>query len=81
MKEESEKEKMLLVELEAFQKSYSPDTIDISEIIKDMTNLWPNLSVEDKRQFVQLSVKELWVDKISTKRSPESLKIMDIKFQ
>ena len=80
MKEEEKKEKMLLVELEAFQEkdNHSVD-ISIPQIFKDSTNTWEFLSVEDKKLFVQTFFKSITVDKISSRRNASSVAIKGIE--
>jgi site-specific DNA recombinase len=80
MKEEEKKEKMLLVELEAFREkdNHSVD-ISIPQIFKDITNSWEYLTVEEKKNFVQTFFKSITVDKISSKRNASSVEIKGIE--
>ncbi|WP_026676740.1 recombinase family protein [Fictibacillus gelatini] len=79
MKEENEKEKMLLSELEALDESKTTHNINISELLMDMKENWDNMSLPEKKQFVQMTVKEIVVDKVSTEKKPESVSI-EVKF-
>jgi site-specific DNA recombinase len=80
MKEEEKKEKMLLVELEAFKEkdNHSVD-ISIPQIFNDITNSWEYLTVEEKKNFVQTFFKSITVDKISSRRNAESVAIKGIE--
>jgi site-specific DNA recombinase len=80
MKEEEKKEKMLLVELEAFKEkdNHSVD-ISIPQIFEDITNSWEYLTVEEKKNFVQTFFKSITVDKISSRRNAESVEIKGIE--
>jgi site-specific DNA recombinase len=81
MNEENEKEKMLLKELEALseEKQNISININISQLLADMHKNWKKMSVEEKKQFVQLAVKEIIVNRTSTKRDPSSIEIQ-VKF-
>jgi site-specific DNA recombinase len=78
MNEEEEKEKMLLTELEAFQTT---DTVDLNraDFLKDMRNNWSNMDTTEKKQFVQLSVKEFSVVKVNNARKPSAVEITGLK--
>ena len=80
--EEEEKEKILLVELGAFTGNIKAKINNklLIETLKDLKNNWNNLNVYEKKQFVNIAVKSMTVDKIKLTRCPESVKITDVEF-
>ena len=80
--EEEEKEKMILVELGAFAGNVKAKINNklLIETLKDLKDNWNNLNVYEKKQFVNIAVKSMTVDKIKLTRCPESVKITDIEF-
>lgn len=77
--EENEKEKMLLNELEALErKDISTDNnYNTTELLSNLLLNWSTFNVNEKKQFVQIAVKMITVDKVKKLQKPESVKITD----
>ncbi len=80
--EENEKEKMLLEELGTLGATIKNE-LNGQILIEVLTNLqanWTNLTVHEKKQFVNIAVNTMTVDKVEKRQRPESVKITDIQF-
>lgn len=75
--EEAEKEKMLLTELETLEAKTVThiDNQNIAELISDLPAIWGDFDVSEKKQFIQMAIKNIVADKIKKIQKPESVKI------
>lgn len=81
MKEENEKEEALKKELEQIQlKKEKTSETDVKEVIKNIIVNWNFLEPVEKKTLLQMVVKKLVVDKISSQPKVDSVKIVDIEF-
>ncbi|WNS74283.1 recombinase family protein [Bacillus sp. DTU_2020_1000418_1_SI_GHA_SEK_038] len=81
MKEEEEKEKMILKELEKLTPQESSTPID--NIIESWSNVklnWENLTVEEKKQFVAIGIDRIVIDRINMNKSPDAYVFKDVIF-
>lgn len=81
MKEENEKEETLKKELEQLQpKKEKTSETDVKEVIRNIIVNWSFLEPVEKKMLLQMVVKKLVVDKISSQPKLDSVKIVDIEF-
>lgn len=81
MKEENEKEEALKEELEQIQpKKEKTSETDVKEVIRNIIVNWSFLEPVEKKMLLQMVVKKLVVDKISSQPKLDSVKIVDIEF-
>lgn len=81
MKEENEKEEALKKELEQIQiKKEKTSETDVREVIRNIIVNWNFLEPIEKKTLLQMVVKKLVVDKISSQPKVDSVKIVDIEF-
>ncbi|OAO78072.1 Integrase [Anoxybacillus flavithermus] len=81
MKEENEKEEALKKELEQIQpKKEKTSETDVKEVIRNIIVNWSFLEAIEKKTLLQMVVKKLVVDKISSQPKVDSVKIVDIEF-
>ena len=81
MKEENEKEETLKKELEQIQpKKEKTSETDVKEVIRNIIVNWSFLEPVEKKMLLQMVVKKLVVDKISSQPKVDSVKIVDIEF-
>jgi site-specific DNA recombinase len=80
MKEEEQKEKTLLSELEVLEKNNLSTDISIPHSFEDITNGWKYLDEIEKKNFVMMMFKSITVEKTDIQRSPESVAITDFEF-
>ena len=80
MKEEEQKEKTLLSQLEVLEKDNHSTDISIPHSFEDITNGWEYLDDTEKKNFVMMLFKSITVDKTDIKRSPQSVVITDFEF-
>lgn len=81
MKEETEKEKMIQKELVKLNPIESPSpTIDYIQIWETLKHNWHEMSVESKKQFIQLSLKYMVVDRKKWHKGKDALNILEVKF-
>jgi site-specific DNA recombinase len=81
MKEENEKEEALKEELEQIQpKKEKTSETDVKEVIRNIIVNWSFLEPVEKKMLLQIVVKKLVVDKISSQPKLDSVKIVDIEF-
>ncbi len=80
MNEEKEKEERLLEELKEVKPPDKQLSLDEQkEILKNIKLLWNNLTPIEKKNFLQLFVKKIEIDKISPKQKASSISV-DIEF-
>lgn len=80
MKEEKEKEERLLEELKEVKPPDKHLTLDEQkEILKNIKLLWNNLTPIEKKNFLQMFVNKIEVDKINPRQKPSSVSV-DIEF-
>lgn len=79
-KEELDRENQIRIELKEFQSNEQKEPSVSVEYLKSISSTWSKLSRVEKKQFMQLSVKEIRVDKINKERNPESVAIKSITF-
>ncbi|MGJ9381770.1 recombinase family protein [Salipaludibacillus sp. CF4.18] len=79
-REELDREKKIKLELEALYLDSDKSTSISSEELKDISSSWGRLTQAEKKQFIQLSVKEIIINKTNQKRSKDSIIIEDITF-
>ncbi|MDF1510535.1 recombinase family protein [Robertmurraya sp. DFI.2.37] len=80
-KEEDEKEKMILKELESLQPKESSTLIDnIIELWSDVKLNWEYMNTEQKKQFVMIAIESIVVDRTSMKKSPDAYVFKEINF-
>ena len=80
MKEEEQKEKTLLSQLEVLEKDNHSTDISIPHSFEDITNGWEYLDDTEKKNFVMMLFKSITVDKTDVKRNPQSVVITDFEF-
>jgi site-specific DNA recombinase len=80
--EEDKKEEMLLNELKTIQGVMNQENNDtlLLEALTSLKSTWNQLSVHEKKQFVNITVKSMVVDKTEKRQHPESVKITDVVF-
>jgi site-specific DNA recombinase len=80
MKEEAEKEKMILKELEelAPTESLKIDNHYITTILSDLRRNWNVMDNQTKKQFILIAVNYMVVDKISKGKDMNSIEIKEI---
>lgn len=81
MDEENKKEKVLQQELEALTNThshYTQNKMDL-ELFSNLALNWEVLDNNEKKQFVQLGVSKLVVDKVNKDKTPESVSIIDFE--
>ncbi|WP_416149387.1 recombinase family protein [Salipaludibacillus sp. HK11] len=79
-KEELDRESQIRLELNEIRGAEQKEPTISAEYLKSITSAWSKLSSVEKKQFMQLSVKEIKVDKITKERNPESVVIKSITF-
>jgi site-specific DNA recombinase len=80
MKEEEQKEKTLLSELEVLKKNNYSTDISIPHSFEDITKGWEYLDDIEKKNFVLMLFRSITVDKVNLNRSPQSVDITDFEF-
>lgn len=81
MKEENEKEEALKKELEQIQpKKEKTSETDVKEVIRNIIVNWSFLEPVEKKMLLQMVVKKMIIDKISSQPKVDSVKIVDIEF-
>jgi site-specific DNA recombinase len=81
MSEEEEKEKMILKELENLKPQESSTTTDnIIDLWSNVKLNWEHMKVEEKKQFVQIGIKEIIIDRINMLKSPDAYVFKEVKF-
>jgi site-specific DNA recombinase len=81
MKEETEKEKMILQELENLKPKESPSTtIPVFPIWIELQQSWNVMPKEKKKQFIQLAVQSIEVDRTKGIKGPTAITISKVKF-
>jgi site-specific DNA recombinase len=79
--EENEKEKMILKELkELTPKESSTRDDSIIDLWTDLKLNWANMDTETKKQFILIAVRSMKVDKINSNKTPDSISILEPKF-
>lgn len=75
LKEEDEKEKMILQELNKLTPTESDQDNNINELLSDLKLNWYNMTEEMKKQFVLIIFRSITVDKINSTKTPDSISI------
>lgn len=82
MEEERAKERALNIKIDnQRQKGEHLSTIDLPLLLHEIKDNWSELSVQEKKQLVSMTVKELSADKISPKRVPASVEVSNLIFK
>ena len=82
MNEERKKEELLKEQLQSLSPVQSHDMhdMDLLSILSDIKTTWKVMNVLEKKAYVGFIVKKMVVDKVSQKRSPESVEIVEMEF-
>jgi site-specific DNA recombinase len=81
MKEEEEKEKMILKELENLKPKESSTPIDnIIELWSNVKLNWEFMDTNEKKQFVQIAIDSIVVDRVSMTKSINDYVFKEVKF-
>lgn len=82
MDEESEKEKMILKELNELAPKESPnfDNQIIIDLWTDLKLNWNHMDNPARKQFILIAINYIIVDKVNNKRNSDSIEIKEVKF-
>lgn len=78
LKEEEEKEKLLMQQLAEITKHEQPSELN-TELLTDLRLNWKHMATEAKKQFILIAVDRIVVDKISKDRTPGSIEIKEFR--
>jgi len=82
MNEENEREKLIRQQIEEMKPNhvikYNPE--ELQGILTDIRTNWNYMKTSEKKFLVHLVTKSFFVERVSFKRKPECLKILDFKF-
>jgi len=82
MNEESEKEKMILQELEKLKpKEPATSNVIISEFLSKINSNWKEMSKIEKKQAIMITFESIVVNKNNKGRTSESVEIIDVTFK
>lgn len=82
MNEERKKEELLKEQLKSLSpiQSNHMHNLDVLSILSDIRETWKNMNALEKKAYVGFIVKKIVVDKVSKKRSPECVEIVEMEF-
>jgi site-specific DNA recombinase len=81
MNEENEKEKMLQKELNELTPKEAPSQdSNFMEYWAQLKEHWSTMEIEQKKQFILIAVRSITIDKISDKKTPDSIEMKEVSF-
>ncbi|MDN4525366.1 recombinase family protein [Fictibacillus fluitans] len=80
MDEDNAKEKLILEELNGLEQIEAGPQVDLTEYLLELRDNWDVMSPQEQKQVIQMIVKEIKVDKVTTERIPSSIEFTNIEF-